>query len=608
MAKKKKDNIRRKTKEKADLGWYYLIPLIFIVAIVPLITYCKVMEIEGAEMLTWKGGNTNIDFFSYYKSLWFVAASYVSLGLIFVLTLTGQYKLKKSKYYIPLGIYLFFVILSFVMSDYDIVAWRGFVDLYQGVWVLIGYGLVVFLAMNYIQNEKHVKTLVGSYIFVGLVTSFIGLGQYFGHDIFQTEFGKYLILPENLHPLVESLKFNFGEKTIYATLYNTNFVGSFAVILMCLAAALFMYSKGVVQVVLSGIFLALMSFVWIGSNSRAGWLGFAVGIIFIILLFRKSFKRNVVKIVSLAVLGMVVLVAFNLVTDGRIVKEIKSVNLFDELSRLEDKASSQVRIEDIRLGKNTAKITTEGEDLKIIVKGSDMVFEDGDGNPLEASLNDNVITFSDEAYSSFRVYLNDVGGKYTLKMYGKKFDLYLIEEGFRILGSGGVLGVYSEPERLEFMDGYEEFASSRGYIWSRSVPMMKETILIGHGPDTFAMEFPQKDYVGKLYAFNKVSTIVDKPHNMYLQIGINTGVISLLALLSLFFMYFIDSMRLYWKRDIVTFLDHIGIGCVTGMIAYLGAGFFNDQVISVAPIFYVMVGLGIAVNRLVRKQSAESQE
>ena len=134
---------------------------------------------------------------------------------------------------------------------------------------------------------------------------------------------------------------------------------------------------------------------------------------------------------------------------------------------------------------------------------------------------------------------------------------------------------------------------------------MKDTLLVGNGPDTYAIVFPQKDYVGKMNAYDNESIVVDKPHNMFIQIGVNTGVVSLIALLSVFLMYFIDSMKLYWKRDVKTFLDHMGIGCVIAMVSYLGAGFFNDQIISVAPLFYVVVGLGIAINELVKKQAVE---
>ena len=37
-----------------------------------------------------------------------------------------------------------------------------------------------------------------------------------------------------------------------------------------------------------------------------------------------------------------------------------------------------------------------------------------------------------------------------------------------------------------------------------------------------------------------------------------------------------------------------------GVTGYLIAGFFNDQIMSVAPLFYGMLALGIAINRLIK--------
>jgi hypothetical protein len=599
MAKINKKSKYKKLERKFESSWWFILPLMFIVAVVPLISYMKIVNIEGFERLNWKG-DTSVDFFSYYKSVYFTVATFVSFIILFILKITGQCRFKKSKYYIPLGVYLIFVLLSFLFSKYDVVAWRGFVDMFQGVWVLLGYGIVVIACMNFIQNEKHVKMLVGSYIFIGLVTAVIGLGQYFGHDIFKTDFGKYLLLPENYHHLAENLKFTFGEKTIYATLYNTNYVGSFAVIFVFISISMFIYAKGLKQVLTSGVFTALMVALLVGSNSRAGMIGFVLGIIFVVLLFRKNIIRNIKKIAVVLTIGIIAIFVLNSVSEGAVLREIKSMNFLKELAQLKEKESKTVRIEDVIFDEDIVEIVTENESLKIKHRDNDLLFADSEGNLLETKVENNVITFIDEVYARYKVTREDENDRFILNVYNQKMKIYYADDGLRMLGSGGVLSRTQYPERLEFMDGYEKFASTRGYIWSRSVPILKDTMFIGYGPDTFAMVFPQKDYVGKMNAFNNEAMIVDKPHNMYLQIGINTGVVSLVALLALFFMYIVDSIRLYWKKDIVTFLDHIGIGCVTGMIAYLGAGFFNDQVISVAPLFYVLIGMGIAINRIVR--------
>lgn len=606
MAKKKLKKTSPLEKKK-DLNWYYLLPILFIVGILPLIVFAKVIEVEGLERINWKGGATSIDFFSYYKSVIFVAISYVSVILLVLLRLTGQFRFRISKYhikfYIPLAIYIIFVIASFFNADYRIVASRGFIELFQGAYVLIGYALVVAAVMNYVQNEKHVKAIVGAYIFVGLATAALGIGQYFGFDFFRTMFARYLILPEYLHHIAETLEFTFGKYTIYATMYNTNFVGSFAAILLPLSFALFMYAKGRKEVALSGVFVALMAFVWVGSNSRAGYLGVAFGFIFVILLFRKQLKQNVKRLSALLVSFLVIVIIMNAASGGRVLREFGSLDIGAETQRLETGSQERPRFENLIFDGNSLAIITAAESIKILYDGEQMTFEDIEGNPLAIRITGQYIVFSDEKYFDYIIKLEEDKGKFNVQAYNQSLDIYFTADGFRMAGSGGVLGVTDHPSRLSLMDGYERFASSRGYIWSRSLPMLKHTFFVGYGPDMFTIKFPQRDYVGKINAYNNPSIIVDKPHNMYLQIGINTGFISLLALLAVYLMYFIDSMKLYYKRDLKTLLDYVGVGAFTGMVAYLGAAFFNDQIISVAPLFYVMVGLGIAINGIIRKQT-----
>jgi O-antigen ligase len=600
---KKKTYVPTMTKIK-DLQWYYLLPLIFIVAVLPLIVFAKVITVEGLERINWKGPESNIDFFSYYKSLYFIGASYISFLLLVLLKITGQFEFRKSKayikYYIPLVIYILFVALSYFNATDKIVAGRGFIELFQGVWVLIGYALVVVAVINMVHNEKQVKLLVGAYVFVGLVTAVIGASQYFGRDIFRTDFAKMLFLPEYLHHIAEGLEFKFGKYTIYATMYNTNYVGSFGAMLLSLAVALFMYAKERKQIIASGIFMALMAFVLLGSNSRAGFVGFAFGMIFIIFLFRKSFKPNLRKILGIMVAGVIILILMNAFSNGRVLKEFQSLRLSLETERLENTNKKNVFIKDLIFDEYSLQVVTSRESLTILYDGNQITFEDTEGQPLAIKKIGKNITFPDERYFNYIIKLDTENHNFEADIYNQSFKIYFVNDGFRMIGSGGVLGVTDYPDRLRFLDGYERFGSSRGYIWSRSVPILKETLLIGKGPDMYTIVFPQKDYVGKMIAFDNESMIVDKPHNMYLQVGINTGVLSLLALLAVYGMYFFDSMKIYTRRRMTTFIDHVGVGTFTAVMSYLGAAFFNDQIISVAPLFYVMVGLGIAINQQVK--------
>ena len=169
--------------------------------------------------------------------------------------------------------------------------------------------------------------------------------------------------------------------------------------------------------------------------------------------------------------------------------------------------------------------------------------------------------------------------------------------------------IYSikEVESIGFQ-GKEELASKRGYIWSRTIPLIKERPILGYGPDSFAIYFPQEDAVGKFKYFNTAKKIVDKPHNFYLQQAVNTGLISLAAIILLFGLYFIRSLFLYYKTKNFSYYNILGIAFFSAFNAYAAAAFFNDSVISVAPVFWVILGLGIAAELKIKNDSYKGGE
>ena len=82
--------------------------------------------------------------------------------------------------------------------------------------------------------------------------------------------------------------------------------------------------------------------------------------------------------------------------------------------------------------------------------------------------------------------------------------------------------------------GVERLGSNRGYIYSRSIPLLKHNIILGAGADNFVLEFPQQDIKSKLEFLGDPYVIIDKPHNMFLQMGINDGCIALLVMICTF--------------------------------------------------------------------------
>ena len=134
--------------------------------------------------------------------------------------------------------------------------------------------------------------------------------------------------------------------------------------------------------------------------------------------------------------------------------------------------------------------------------------------------------------------------------------------------------------------------------------MVKDTLLMGYGADNFCMMFPQEDYVGR---FNTgegmLDIVVDKPHNMYLQTAINTGGISLLCLIIIWAAYLWDCIKLYRGNTLLTFEEAMGAALFLGITAYLGAGIFNDNIVSVTPLFFIALGTGISVNKIASQKT-----
>jgi len=103
-----------------------------------------------------------------------------------------------------------------------------------------------------------------------------------------------------------------------------------------------------------------------------------------------------------------------------------------------------------------------------------------------------------------------------------------------------------------------------------------------------------------------MNKIVDKPHNFFMQIALQTGVLSLLVMLALFALYTLDSLKLYWRISLLEPLYAIGFACFLAVVGYLIAGVFNDSVVSVAPVFWALLGVGIGTNHLVKRRKSEA--
>ncbi len=595
--------------EKNKISWFYYMPLFLIVGFVPLIVYGKYVNLNGTtQALFWTGQNELLDFFSYWKSRWVIFLTVTALITYAFLFITKKLPFKKQyKYYIPLVIYAIFVILSTIFAIDVPTALNGFMDMYQGMWVLLSYALLTFLVINFVNSERDVKLFLYVFIFLIIAEGLLGIGQYFGFDIFNTKLGNHLIIPSGVQ-VDGGLNFNFGKHTIYGTLFNTNFVGSFAALMLPMAVVFFITSKTTKKRIIAGIALTLSVFTWIGCNSRAGYIGVVTALIFTIIILRKNVVRYWKVNLAICLLGIISLVGFNYISGGVLVDRLSSMNMFKEIDNIKNQNTKDdvFRIDSIKLGRDTVNINTtyinyfiKIDDNKLYVvdeKGIVLPMEDYDDEYLFVNMTGyNNLKFKiEDNYPGFEVT--------TVWPSNKGLKFYITVDGVKIIGIGNKIVTPIEAEAHKWFVGFEKFASNRGYIWGRTIPLLDKYLFIGSGADNYPLAFPQDDYIAKLNIDMPALTIVDKPHNMYLQIAINTGVISLIALLALWSMYIVLSIRLYCKIALNSFDEYMGLACFLAVIGYLTAGMFNDHIISVAPIFWIILGIGISINIRLKKK------
>jgi hypothetical protein len=596
--------------ENKRLSIVYFMPLLLIAGFVPLIVYAKYIDLSGTtQSLYWTGQQQYLDFFSYWKSRWVIALTLI--GLIFYIILYKQKKLpfkNLKQYYIPLGLYAIFVIISTIFAKDTQTALWGFVDMYQGMFVLLSYVIITFLTINFVNSERDVNLFVNAFLFLMIVEGIIGVGQYFGFDFFQTGLGKSLIVPGNIQ--VDGLSFSFGPKTIYGTLFNTNFVGSFATLMLPLSVAILLGAKTKKQRISASIAVVLMVFIWIGCNSRAGYFGVAVSTIFAVWLFRKVIKKYWIGFTGLVVVFVVILVGLNNVSEGNVFNRLKTLNFKEQIENFKATASDEkiFKFKDIMLGEDTFGIKTTNETLNFRIDGEKLYFLDESDNELEITTSSNEITINDKKYTGYKITIADKYPGVTVNRSGRIFNFYFTNNGVKLLGSGGRIIEPMVADKLSSLDGLEKLASYRGYIWGRTIPLLKDYVLIGSGPDNYTIVFPQDDTLAKVNTFNDPNMIVDKPHNLYLQIATNTGVISLLSLLTFLSIYIFNGLRLYSKINYNSMEKYIGASCLVCIIGYLAAGMFNDNVASVTPMLWIILGLSISINLRLRNRILEKKQ
>lgn len=589
----------------------FLWPIAFILTIVPLIVHAVSVRVDSTAEGIYGGAIQN-DLFSQKKAYYLIRFS-ILLILISIVFFRKIFE-KKDKIInsilITSALFLLLTLLSSIFSDYKQASFFGAFDRSEGFITITCYLIIFIYSIYTFKNINDYKYILIPIVTVVVIASFLGFFQYIGNDLINSKLGLFLVLGKKT---TAQLNLLYEKGKLYGTFSHYNYVGSFVAIVLPIIFSLTIFEKRLIRKIVLGIASLLSIWLLFGSTSRAGIIGvFVSAILGIIILGRALLKKWKTVLISLISI-IIIAIGLNFATNGVIFNRLPSLvkdsfSIFNDTSNFDYR--DHVPVKDIKHIDGHTEVVFPNETLKISYENDNYVFRNSKDEIIKYNQNDGSYTtdnktFKNVSFETKKVKSDNKVGYIYLKLndkiifsfrLGKDDSVHLVnpnsKEDFEL----------DSPETFGFK-GKEKLGSSRGYIWSRSIPLIKDNLILGSGPDTFVYQFPQNDLVGKYYAYGTPTIIVDKPHNLYLQIALNDGVIALLAFLAIMLIYLIDSMKLYALKKQYNQSQILGIANCLGVIGYLFAGLFNDSVISVAPVFWVVLGVGVALNFMNRKAS-----
>ena len=627
MAKKQKNKTTKEVIAKdidKNMGIIQTLPLIIfsavVIFLVRMVVYTRPME-----QFFWVAGNTQVDFFSYCKMTVIITCAAAALIFISYRAFTKTLAIKRTFLYIPMLVFSLFVILSHIFSEYREFALLGFDERFEGTLVLLSYMVMLFYAINTVNTEKNVKYVLYPVAVSSFLLSLIGISQAVGHDFFKTRLAGMLMLPKSQWENMSKFVFKFNNNEIYQTVYNINYVSFYLTLLIPIFGLLFIDSimKGkqekLSRKIIWGGLVVLLVFNLVGSASSGGYLGMGVVVISAIVILYK-------KILSwwkpLAVLAGITLIVGVITFDRwfpELTNAIKGTLTSDAQAQVENASTSKHYIDymEVLSKENTVKLSIDGNELTFILhfdngspSGLSVLDGKGDLVELKGPNGENNIRFR-ERYSlndvrfegcSFRIIANNNVNNYlVITTDEQNWNYIATNDGLYYVDVFGKRIEIKKTPAFGFKNR-QNFGSKRGYIWSRTIPMMRDALLIGRGADTFCIYFPNNDYVGKYNADFGLNAIVDKPHNMYMMMSVGTGGISLIAFLVLLAVYFAQSFNIYRDGKIDSFSELVGLGIFLGVIGFSVSGLVNDSTVSVMPLFYGLLGTGIAINIMIKRR------
>lgn len=565
MAKKQKN----RQQQKADKSWWWdILPLILMVILQPLTAVTMKVSTYLGEYPWFPADGYQYDYFMYGKMIVFLILAVWSLILVLDKRIIRRQKLTVGKKWILPAAYGVLVILSTLFSIDKTLSLKGMWEQYETVWTLLGYLVVAVSCFWLAETEQQRRTVILA-VSIGAGLEVIpGILQMLGMDIWGN-----------------------SSRKVYMTLYNPNYAGVYIVLVLPLVlAGVALTVKKWQKILLAGVAL-LLCICLIGTGSRTGMAVLVILAVVAAVVLCPGKKKWI------AVLVCIGLPAISLAAMGTSGRTHLKNGLERTMTRIEE-----YKFQDIHADGKKVYFRYMGEEIWLDMQAQDgklmLTATDSSGQslPTEWDSAGQCWKITQRPFTKCRFTLTWQEGIGILCMSKSGADWNFARKGME--GSYGYVTRFGKIGAIEeapaVLKGYERALSGRGYIWGRTIPLLSGHMLIGTGPDTFIEAFPQNDYVKRYNTSNAMyNEIPSKAHSIYLQSALQTGMLSMLCLLAFWIWYLAETVQVCRKQEK---RDWLAIACGISVTGYLLMGLMNDSNLATAPVFWVILGLGLAEN------------
>ena len=156
----------------------------------------------------------------------------------------------------------------------------------------------------------------------------------------------------------------------------------------------------------------------------------------------------------------------------------------------------------------------------------------------------------------------------SLFTYRTDFNIHIVERNFKELFHDT-----KEIANTNAVEDLYEVGTTRGKLWIYATKFILKKPLIGYGFEN-----------GK-YQYHKEGITESVPHNLILEMSLNSGIIGMITYLSLIGIIIIKKLK---KLKIIKYMQLMSLFVVIG---YLLSSMFGNQTFYVSPYFYMFLGI-----------------